>query len=440
MQGMRLGFLAASTLLGLVSPSVLHAAGLRVPIDNGLGIPGVAGGAALAVDASTGITNPAGLVRIQNPELVLAVNPAFTSTEFKGTSTVGPMADFGIFDPVVYQGEATGRLNAPLLAIHFSYPLRDFLVYGFSFNNPFGQSANFPENSVVNATVTEATLITWNIANSLGYKIDDNWSIGAGFDVQRLDFKNQNLYPLPIAIMGLMYTKNEANDWKYGYHAGLLYQSDSEGTRVGFNYRSQINHDAEGKSYTNHHLYPPPIGGQDVDRNFSVAFDLPPIYTLSAFHRVNEKWDIMGTVEFYQWNVLDAYYFKNIVNFGDKVVEQNYHNTWTFAVGSYYHWTDDFYVGVGARYDESPMDDDYRGVEFPESDVFVLGFSCGYQFNKVVRLEIGYAHSFFQEVDINTYDDDSKISNVGTGKLNGDVINTQLTINLAPVFGVMEKP
>jgi long-subunit fatty acid transport protein len=69
---------------------------------------------------------------------------------------------------------------------------------------------------------------------------------------------------------------------------------------------------------------------------------------LSAFHRINDKWDVMGTVEFYQWNVLDAYYFKNIVNFGDKVVEQNYHNTWTFAVGSYYHWTDDFYVAMSS--------------------------------------------------------------------------------------------
>ena len=75
----------------------------------------------------------------------------------------------------VYQGEATGKLNAPLLALHYSYPLKDFLVYGFSFNNPFGQSANFPESSIVNATVTEATLITWNISNALGYKINKNW-------------------------------------------------------------------------------------------------------------------------------------------------------------------------------------------------------------------------------------------------------------------------
>lgn len=63
-----------SSFLALcVACSPLHAGGLRVPIDNGLGIPGAAAGAALAEDASTGIVNPAGLVRIQHAELVLSL-------------------------------------------------------------------------------------------------------------------------------------------------------------------------------------------------------------------------------------------------------------------------------------------------------------------------------------------------------------------------------
>jgi long-chain fatty acid transport protein len=450
MQRSRKGHAYIYAVLGLASPLLAQATGLRVPVDNGLGIPGVAGGAALAIDASTGITNPAGLIRIQNPELVVAVNPAFTSTEFTGSSTVESYIGepFPITQPATRTGSTTGRLNAPLLAIHFSYPLKDFLVYGFSFNNPFGQSANFPENSLINDTVTEATLITWNIANSLGYKINQNWSIGAGFDVQRLDFVAENVFPAARANRTDFFTKNEASDWKYGYHAGILFQANQESTRIGMNYRSQINHDAEGKSYSTVTIAYPfpgigiPVGGETINRDFTVAFDLPPVYTLSAFQRINKKWDVMATIEFYQWNVFDAIYFTNMVNVegGDKVVQQDYHNAWTYAAGTYYHFTDNFYLGVGARYDETPMDDKYRGVEFPESNLYVLGFSGGYQFNKVVRLELGYAHSFFSDVHINTTDPDSTVNNVGTGKLNGDVINTQLTINLAPVYGRMEQP
>lgn len=450
MQGMRLHRAVICTMLSF-SPILLQAAGLRVPVDNGLGIPGVAGGAALAIDASTGITNPAGLVRIQHPELVVAVNPAFTSTEFEGSSTVEDYVGNPppVTQPATRSGSATGRLNAPLLAIHFSYPLRDFLVYGFSFNNPFGQSANFPEESIVNDTITEAMLITWNISNSLGYKINKNWSIGAGFDVQRLDFVNENIFPSARVTRGWFYTKNEASDWKYGWHGGILFQMNEEKTRIGLNYRSQISHDADGKSYSTVTIASPgdpipplPIGGQNVDHNFTVAFDLPPVYTLSGFQQVNDKWDVMATIEFYQWNVYDEIEFTNIVNLGDKTVPQNYSNTWTFATGTYYHFNKNLYLGVGIRFDQTPMDEQYRGVEFPDSDVWVAGFSAGYQFNKVVRLEIGYAHSFFQEVDINTYDPDSTVHNVGEGKLNGDVINTQLTINLAPIYKMkpMEQP
>jgi long-chain fatty acid transport protein len=441
MQGMRARRFVASTVFGLTAPLLLQAAGLRVPVENGLGVPGAAGGAALAIDASTGLTNPAGLVRIQHPELDVAVNPAFTSTEFTGSSTIesylGPPPF--VNQPATRVGEAKGKLNVPLIAIHFSFPMKDYLVYGFSFNNPFGQSVNFPENSIANSTVTEATLVTWNIANSLGYAIDKHWSIGAGFDVQRLDFIAQNIFPAARTQRTDFYTKNEASDWKYGWHGGVMYQFNEQTSRIGFNYRSQIDHDAQGKSFSTVTImspFPPippvPFGGEIIDRNFSIAFDLPPIYTLSAFYKLDPKWDLMGTVEFNEWSVFESIKFTNIVNLGDKVVPQNYHNTWTFLAGSYYHWSDNFYFGLGVRYDQTPMDSRYRNVEFPDSDVWVAGFSTAYTFNKVVRLELGYSHSFFQQVHIDAYDPDSTVHNVGEGKLYGDVINTQLTINLAP--------
>ncbi len=444
MQGLRSHCAIMFTTLGLANPLVLHAAGLRVPIDNGLGTPGAAGGAALAIDASTGITNPAGLVRLQNPELVVAVNPAFTSTEFDGTVTVESYAGSEL-KPSTRSGEANGKLNAPLLAIHYSYPLRDFLVYGFSFNNPFGQSVNFPENSIVNTTVTEATLITWNIANSLGYAINKQWSIGAGFDVQRLDFIAENIFPMPLLIQPSLYTKNEANDWQFGWHGGVLYQFNEEQSRVGFNYRSQISHDASGKSYATAAVNPtaPIFGPEITNRSFTVALDLPPVYTLSVFHKVDEKWDVLGTVEYTQWNVYDSIKMTNVVNVpgGDKTIPQDYSNAWTVAAATYYHFNPKLYLGVGFRFDETPMSDEYRGVEFPDSDVWVLGFSGGYQFNNVVRLELGYSHSFFQEENIDTYDSDSTVHNVGTGHLYGDVINTQLTINLSPSpTGPMTQP
>lgn len=423
----------------LCSPLLIHASGLRVPVDNGLGAAGAAGGAALAEDASTGFTNPAGLVRIDHPELVIAVSPAFTTTEFKGTSTIEALNRSET-------GKAKGTLNVPLISIHYSHPLTERTTYGFSFNNPFGQSTNFEDISVVNTTVTDAMLITWNISNALGFKLNEQFSIGAGFDVQRLDFENENIFPSAIVIRPDFYTKNTAHDWKYGWHAGVLYQFNNFRSRIGFNYRSPISHKGEGRSFSTVTTQPiipgqpaVPIGGQTEDRDFSVEFNLPPIFTLSGLHQVNEKWTVMGTVEYTKWSVYDSLKFKNIVNLGDKVVKQSFKNTWNFNAGFFYHWTEKFRLSGGLRYDQTPMNDKYRGVEFPDSNVWVLGMSGGYQFNKVVRFELGYSHSFFGQENINTYDEDSTVRNVGKGRLYGDVINTQLTINMAPLYGAIAQ-
>lgn len=424
---MRIIKFSAGFMTLCVACTPLYAGGLRVPIDNGLGIPGAAGGAALAEDASTGITNPAGLVRIQHAELVVAVDPAFTSTDFDGTVTIASGS-------TIYSqetGSAKGRLEAPLMAIHYSYPLTSYLVYAFSFNNPFGQSAHFPNDSIASSTVTDAMLITWNIANSLGYQITKEWSIGAGIDIQRLDFENENLFPM---IFSDSYTQNEANDWSLGYHAGILYQFNDAKSRIGFNYRSQIRHSADGDSYTTFL--------SERNHDFGVKLTLPPIFTLSGYHDITDRWAITGTTEYTVWSVFDEIEMRDIVFIGDTNILQRYSNTWTFMGGTYYQLTEKLRIGVGARYEDTPMNDKYRSVEYPDSNLWVLGFSGGYQFNKVVRLELGYSHSFFREENIDTtFQAISSITihNQGKGKMNADIINTQLTMNLSPLMEATQR-
>ncbi len=424
---------ALVSVLILTCSQMVHASGLRVPVDNGLGTPGNAGGAALAEDASTGVTNPAGLVRITHPELVVGVSPVFSSVDFDGTVTVArPIND------IVKTGDTSAHIIAPLLAVHYSHPLTDRVTYAFGLTNPFGQGVQFNDNSIVNSSVTNALLITWNISNSFGYKINDNWSVGVGFDAQRLDFEADNITPSLGPIATDIYTSNTADGWGYGYHTGILYMTDSEMTRIGFNYRSQVDHKATGRSFATQDFSNP---GNTIDnKDFSVEFSLPPIFSLSGYHHVTEKLAIMGTVEYYMWGVFDELKFKNIANAdlgggsGTMIVKQSYKNSWVFMTGTYYHLTENIRLGLGIRIDQTPTNEKYVNVEFPESDFWALGGSVGYQFNRVVRLEIGYTHSFYQSVDIDYTCDASGVNNNGKGKLHADLINSQLTINLAPLF------
>ncbi len=423
----------------LLTVSTAHAAGLRVPLDNGLGVPGVASGPALAEDASTGIINPAGLIRIEHPELVVAVSPAFTSTHFSGTVSIDPAP--GTLPPTVQSGDANARLNVPLLSIHFSYPLKDWLIYGFSLTNPFGQSVNFPDDSIVNSTVTESTLITWDISNAFGIKITDQFSVGAGVDAIRLDFSADNVYGLVAMGQSLpaVFTSNTASGWSMSWHAGALYQFNNNHSRVGFNYRPPVTMTGTGKSFATAEIEvnggTPSVSGSTENGDFKVQFDLPPIYSLSVYHQIMPRLDIAFSTEYTQWAYFDEIKFENIVNAPSEFSSpQGYKNTFGYGAAIFYQWTKQFRTSAGVKFDYTPVNPKYVDVYFPDSDVWVLGVSSAYQFNKVVRLELGYSHSFFQEVDINHYDPVSGVTNTGTGHLYGDIINTQLTINLAPVI------
>lgn len=432
------------TLLPLLS----QASGLRVPIDNGLGVPGAASGSALAEDASTGFTNPAGLVRVKDPELVVAVNPAFTSTEFEGMVRVHPPeeelpnGDYLVIDSTFF-GDAHAKLNVPLLAIHFSYPINDWLIYGFSLTNPFGQSVNYGDDSIVGSTVTHGMLITWDIANSFGIRITDQFSIGVGIDAIRLDFSAENLYPFAIELpepfppepitLPSIFSHLTASGWSVSWHAGMLYQFNNNHSRVGFNYRPPVNMKGDGDSYSAVNRSGIPNFGPLNDNDFEIEFDLPPIYSLAVYHQIMPRLDIAASMEYTEWDYFDKISFQNVVNAGDFDAQQGYSNTFGFGGAVFYQWTKQFRTSAGVKFDFSPVNDQYVNVDFPDSDVWVLGVSGAYQFNKVVRLEVGYAHSFFQEVDINHYDPVAYIRNTGTGHLYGDIINTQLTMNLAPV-------
>lgn len=422
-----------------LSASLAYATGLRVPIDNGLGTPGVASGPALAEDASTGMTNPAGLVRLDHTELVVAVNPAFTSTEFTGNVDVDPpIIPTPIGDITTdshFSGTADARLNVPLIAIHFAYPLKEWLIYGFSLTNPFGQSVNFKDNAITGSTVTQAMLITWDISNSFAIKITDQFSVGAGLDAIRLDFSADNIYPLAINSRTLpsILTSNTASGWSMSWHAGMLYQFNHNHSRVGINFRPPVTMNGTGRSYATMNSTADPDLGAVENKDFEVEFDLPPIYSLAVYHQVFPQLDLAFSTEYTQWTYFHDISFKNVVNTDDFASPQGYKNTWGYGAALFYQWTQQFRTSAGIKFDYSPVNPKYVNVEFPDSDVWVIGFSGAYQFNPVVRLEIGYSHSFFQEVDIDHYDPVAYVTNTGTGQLHGDVINTQLTMNLSPL-------
>ena len=82
----------------------------------------------------------------------------------------------------------------------------------------------------------------------------------------------------------------------------------SENTRFGLTYRSKVEYDDDDGDAT----FKTPAAAQPlaaiigtVDTGTSIELDMPASASLSAYHKLTEKWAIMATVTWTDWSSFD---------------------------------------------------------------------------------------------------------------------------------------
>lgn len=396
-----------------------------------------AGSAALAEDASTAFYNPAGLVRIKNPQIVASAIGIHTKNDFTGQSA------WSAFDGGIRANPLSGSANGGgwnlVPAFHYAIPLSDRVVFGFSATAPFGLSTDYAKDSVLRYEATHTSVKTLDLSPSLGIKINDQFSIGAGVDLEQmsatLDSSIPNPHYLPSPTPATDYqSHNTASDWAVGWHAGVLYQIIPT-TRVGLNYASKINHSLKGASYF---ITDPATSFTSHDLNADVT--LPATTTLSIAHDVNSCWTLLGSVVYTQWSEIKNLTLNNVAGFDSDgfpttkataTLPMNFKDTWRFAVGTNYKLSEQWLVRAGLGYDQTPTNNTDRGARLPDGDRIAVSLGGHYQPIKALGLDAGYTHLFIKNGDINhTTPGIMNTTTVGSTKNSADLIGLQLTWNI----------
>ena len=106
----------------------------------------------------------------------------------------------------------------------------------------FGMPLNYDDGWVGRYYVQKATMLGLSFMPTVAYKINDKWSVGAGFNAMYGIYKNQvainNLNPL----IGDGQLKMEDETWGWGANLGVLFEPDAR-TRFGLVWNSQVNLD-----------------------------------------------------------------------------------------------------------------------------------------------------------------------------------------------------
>ncbi|HHJ17534.1 MAG TPA: hypothetical protein ENJ80_12630 [Gammaproteobacteria bacterium] len=375
-----------------------------------------AGASAFANDASTIYFNPAGMTRLQR-QVVGGVHLVNTSAKFDGSGT----------DPAGFPTSGGNGGDAGGLGIvpnfYFSTPLGNNLYAGIGVTVPFGLSTEYDDDWKGRYQAIESEVKTLNFNPSIAYRVNSQFSIGAGVNLQYIDAKlTQNIdqgslcLPTqsqlqalgvpgadPALCAGLVpqgsdgFAKVEGDNWAGGFNVGLLYEPTSA-TRVGLSYRSKIQQQLSGKARFNNIL-------QQQFSDFGIFtktgvradIDLPQTASASIWHDINSTWSVMADATWTGWDNFDELRIQYDSLQPDTVIDESWDDVWRFAVGVDYRHNSAWTFRAGTAFDESPIPDSNRTARIPGEDRIWVSLGFSYQATPTLGVDVGYSHLFIDD-------------------------------------------
>ena len=393
---------AGLALMGIAGVS--HAAGYALIEQNASGLGNAyAGQAAAASDASTIYFNPAGMTMLPDRQLVVAGHLIKPRAEFSGT--VSPPAGGG-------QGGDAGDW-ALVPNAYYAVRLAPDVHLGVGLNSPFGLKTEYDADWIGRYQAIKSELKTINLNPSIAYKLSDTLSLGAGLNVQWIEATLTNRIP----ALGQPLVTIKGDDYGWGYNLGALWQA-TPATRIGLSYRSEVDYTLEGTSSTSD----PAVAL--LNGPVTAEVTLPDSASLSLFHKLSSRWDLLADVSWTGWSDFDDLPIRGTVN---QTTIENWDDSLRYSLGATWHANERWSLRGGIAYDEAPVSDLYRTPRIPDGARTWVAVGGQYRLSKGTALDFGYAHLFI---------DDAGLQSTGNGTtLDGeydsavDIVSAQLTLN-----------
>jgi long-chain fatty acid transport protein len=412
------------------------------------------GGAAAADDSSSIWYNPAGLSELTSPEILggyslIRFDASFSKSS--ATDATGEPLSGG-------NGGKVGKLGGPGF-IYYSQPLNDKLTFGFGITTPFGLSTKYDDDSIFRYQAIYTSVLVVNYNPTIAWKINDNVSLGFGLDYQQMDVKLTNdvdygsiclsqLAPTTCTSIGLTpqghdgFFSTQASGTGTGWNAGVLWKINSD-NRIGFAYRSSVNHDLSGgASFTNVPVQfstQPQFQAQGVTSSFKT----PEMWSLSYAFQMNPQWTLFADWSYTGWSSFDTLDIK-FANAGtkDAIVDEGLSNSNRYSIGADFRFNDTWTFRGGLALDNSPVPDPSapcntavltpgctndvnasRTARLPDGDRRWISLGATLHVNEHSQWDIGYAHLFLgSSLSFNQTNAAGDDHIVGTFKADADIL------------------
>ncbi len=342
-----------------------------------------AGWAARAEDASTVLTNPAGMTRLKKNDLMLGMQALYASLQFTpnaNTSTSG--GDGG--NPVgLFPGGGFFYVN----------PTSDRLRLGVAVTGDFGLGLDYDDDWAGRYFVQDSTLMGISVLPAIAWKASDKFSIGAALKAM------YGIFDAKVAVNGILPETPDGglrlkdNTWGFGGNVGMLYEPSPD-TRLGLTYTSQVKLDfGSVPEFSN--LSPAMSAALEaaglLNARVDFSMTVPQTVMASVVRRLNERWMLLGNAGWQDWS---AFGKVDIQVTSDEpkslTVSGMFKDTWHAALGAEVKTGSPWLISFGAAYDSTCLEDADRTPTLPIGEAWRFGVGGRRPLSD--RLELGIAY------------------------------------------------
>ena len=378
--------------LFLAGPSLAGGLYLNTTASPNMGVAG-AGANAIANDASTAHTNPAGMTRLDDHRILTGVAPGFATVKFDADANSPSGGGDG--------GEQGGFI--PVASASYVHKLSDRWRLGMSLLSVSAAALDPSNDWAGRNEMTNVFLFTMSVLPTVAVRVTDWLSVGAGALVS---YGTLDLTVRAPVLNEPNIKLDAATDWAATGVASVLVEAWPD-LRFGVVYLGE----------TKFHL-----GGDiKLPGSFKPAVDLD--FVLPQAVRTSVYWDATDRIALVMnggWEDWSA--AKNLpisVAMGSINVPLGFRDTWYIGAGGYYQLNDLWTLQTGFRYDSSALKRGDRTTILPVDRQTTLGVGGIYDYSETMK--VGLAFSW---------------TNLGTSPVNNTIVKGKYRRNDIFLFGV----
>lgn len=325
-----------------------------------------AGQAARAQDASTIVTNPAGMTRLPDHMFTGGLQAmdgdvSYTLEDETGRKSPGDIMRF-----------------FPNASAFYAQKVNDDLYAGIGLYGNYGLGIDFG-NWSGDRLIKKSTMVAMTLSPSLAYKLSDRVSVGGSVNV------NYGFLSLTRNVDGND-EKEKDHDWAMSYRLGLLMELTDQ-TRAGISWTSKTEYDfdIDGKARF------PNLPNVEYDLPISAQVRAPQQIMLSLVHDINKQWSVMGDLGWQDWSQFGA---PQITVVGQEVDKSSrLKDSWHTALGVQFRPTEQWRLNAGVAFDSTVYNSQSDvALTLPTGDEW--RFATGAQYQITPQSNIGVAVSY----------------------------------------------